>query len=180
MLGAQVLMILGHVLFATALPGSLYVASVVLGLCYGVHVAIMVPTASELFGLRHFGMIYNFMIMGNPLGSLLLSGMLAGYLYDQESGKSPSVHGIDENILARYFLRDSIDSLSSKATCLGAHCFQLTFCIMAMVCVVGFILNIILTLRIRRVYRSLYASKSFQDLSTLNGKGSTAPGSSSP
>ncbi|CAM6083524.1 unnamed protein product [Calypogeia fissa] len=177
MMVAQVLMILGHFLFATAVPGSLYMGSVVLGLCYGVHVAIMVPTASELFGLRHFGMIYNFMTMGNPLGSLLLSGILAGYLYDKESGKSPSVHGVDEHILARYFLHNPIGSLFSEASCLGPHCFQLTFFIMAMVCVVGFFLNLILTFRIRRVYRSLYGSKSFQDLSTASDKGST-PGSS--
>lgn len=175
-------MIFGHVLFATALSGSLYVAAVVLGICYGVHVAIMVPTASELFGLRHFGMIYNFMIMGNPLGSLLLSGMLAGYLYDQESDKSPTVHGIDEHILARYVMRSSVGSASTQSACLGAHCFRLTFFIMAMVCVLGFILNVILTLRIRRVYRSIYGSKSYQDLSTANGKEgeeSTPPTSSS-
>eukprot|EP00252_Welwitschia_mirabilis_P001572 TRINITY_DN1144_c0_g1_i1.p1 TRINITY_DN1144_c0_g1~~TRINITY_DN1144_c0_g1_i1.p1 ORF type:complete len:549 (+),score=44.01 TRINITY_DN1144_c0_g1_i1:182-1828(+) len=87
MVVSQVLMIVGHLIFAFSFKGSLYIGCSLLGLCYGVQFSVMVPTASELFGLKHFGIIYNFLTMGNPLGALLLSGFLAGYLYDKEAAK---------------------------------------------------------------------------------------------
>ncbi|KAL0425129.1 UNVERIFIED_CONTAM: hypothetical protein Sradi_1047700 [Sesamum radiatum] len=48
------------------LSGTLYAATALLGICYGVQFGIMIPTASELFGLKHFGIIFNFMALGNP------------------------------------------------------------------------------------------------------------------
>ncbi|GFZ04051.1 major facilitator superfamily protein [Actinidia rufa] len=72
------IMIITFLLYALAINGILYAATGLPGICYGVHFAIMIPTASELFGLRHFGIIFNFMQLGNPLGTLLFSGLLAG------------------------------------------------------------------------------------------------------
>ncbi|KAH9547849.1 hypothetical protein CY35_11G057800 [Sphagnum magellanicum] len=86
---SQLLMLVGYILFATATPGSLYVGSIVVGICYGVQISITVPTASELFGLQHFGIMYNFIILNLPLGSFLFSGLLAGWLYDQEASRTP-------------------------------------------------------------------------------------------
>lgn len=112
---AQIILIFVHLMFASALPGTLYVGSVLLGLCYGMHFSIMVPTASELFGLKHFGMIYNFLTIASPLGSFLFSGLIAGYLYDREAAK------------------DSGLSLATKEVCNGAHCFRTTFYVMSAV-----------------------------------------------
>jgi hypothetical protein len=178
-------MIFSHLLFASAWPGSLYAGSVLLGLCYGVHFSIMVPTASELFGLRHFGMIYNFLNIGNPLGSLLFSGLIAGYLYDQEASKGAAV-GSGWRILgsgsSHWLSGTAVGSHTEHVApvCVGAHCFRLTFIIMACVCAVGVVLTSVLTYRIRSVYLSLYGKSprpSSSDLLSLYGK-SPRPSSS--
>ncbi|GFY80769.1 major facilitator superfamily protein [Actinidia rufa] len=134
----QIIMIITYLLFASALDGTLYIATAVLGICYGVQFSIMVPTASELFGLKNFGIFFNFMSLGNPLGALLFSSLLTGYLYDNEAAKQ---HGI---------------------SCLGPNCFRLTFLALAGVCAVGTVLSLVLTRRIKPVYQMLYAGGSFR------------------
>lgn len=141
----QVIMIITYLLFASAISSTLYVATVLLGICYGAQFSIMVSTASELFGLKHFGVIYNFMLLGNPLGAFLFSGLLAGYIYDKEAAK-----------------QQGLDLLRSSSTCLGPNCFRLTFLVLAAVCGLGSTLSIILTLRIRPVYKMLYSGGSFR------------------
>lgn len=145
----QTIMIAVHLFFASAITGSLYVGCALLGICYGVQFSVMVPTASELFGLKHFGMIYNFLTIGNPLGAFFFSGLLAAYIYDKEAEKQSGVFHPE-------FLT------SSGVNCVGASCFRLTFLIMAGVCAVGTLLSMILTFRIRPVYEMLYAGGSFR------------------
>ncbi|KAJ0091206.1 hypothetical protein Patl1_14867 [Pistacia atlantica] len=55
----QVIMIITYLLFASAIDGTLFAATALLGICYGVQFSIMIPTVSELFGLKHFGYIYD-------------------------------------------------------------------------------------------------------------------------
>ncbi|OMP01464.1 hypothetical protein COLO4_11849 [Corchorus olitorius] len=133
-----IFMVLAFVLFALAVDGTLYVSTALLGVCCGFQYNLMVPTVSELFGLKHFGIIYNFMLLGNPIGALLLSGLLAGYVYDAEAAKQGS------------------------SICLGPDCFRLTFWVLASFCGLGTLLSIFLTIRIRPVYQMLYASGSFR------------------
>ncbi|KEH37893.1 putative major facilitator superfamily domain-containing protein [Medicago truncatula] len=141
----QTVMLLVYLLFAFAVNGTLYPAVAFLGVCYGVQVSIMIPTTSELFGLKNFGVFSNIMSLGNPLGATLFSALLAGSIYDKEAAKQ---HGI--NLLA------------SGVSCVGASCFKLTFFILSGVCAAGIILSIILTLRIKPVYQMLYAGGSFR------------------
>ncbi|KAK9130564.1 hypothetical protein Sjap_011051 [Stephania japonica] len=141
----QIIMIVAYLLFASFLNGTLHAATALLGICYGVQFSVLVPTASELFGLKNFGLIFGFMSLGNPLGALLFSGWLAGYVYDKEAAKQ---HGLN--------------LLQSTVSCLGPNCFRLTFLILAGVCCVGTLLSIILTIRIRPVYQMLYAGGSFR------------------
>ncbi|XP_072980262.1 protein NUCLEAR FUSION DEFECTIVE 4 [Typha angustifolia] len=141
----QIIMVIAYLLFASGLNGTLYASTALLGICYGVQFSVMVPTASELFGLKHFGMIYNFMLLGNPLGALLFSGLLAGYLYDIEVEKQHP--GFQD---------------SSSISCLGPNCFRLTFLVLAGVCTLGSLLSIVLSMRIRPVYQMLYAGGSFR------------------
>ncbi|ONK70393.1 uncharacterized protein A4U43_C05F33250 [Asparagus officinalis] len=143
MIFAQLIMIFVYLLYASALDGTLYASTALLGICYGVQYSVMVPTASELFGLKHFGKIYNFMILGNPIGALLFSGLLAGYVYDKEAAKQ-----------------------HSGSFCYGPECFRLTFLVLSGVNVIGCALGIILTVRIRPVYQMLYSSGSFKLLRT--------------
>jgi len=160
MTATQALMIGAYLFFASDLPGSVYISSSVLGICYGVQFSVMVPTASELFGLKHFGKIYNFLTIGNPLGAFLFSGLLAGYIYDQEAQRQSG-----------YSYPASMGA--PNVDCLGPNCFRLTFLIMAGVCAFGVLMSIILTIRIRPVYETLYSGGSFCIPKTTNTKEST-------
>ncbi|CAA6670453.1 unnamed protein product [Spirodela intermedia] len=47
------------------------------------------------------------------------------------------------------------------ASCVGPECFRLTFLFLAAFCGVGFLLSLVLTLRVRPVYQMLYSGGSF-------------------
>lgn len=134
----QVVMIITYLLYAYALNGTVFVATALLGICYGVQFSIMVPTVSELFGLKNFGIIMNFMSLGNPLGASLFSGLLAGFLYDKEAAKQHAV------------------------LCLGPNCFKITFLVLAGFSSVGVLLSVVLTKRITPVYQMLYSGGSLR------------------
>ncbi|XP_021300876.1 protein NUCLEAR FUSION DEFECTIVE 4-like [Herrania umbratica] len=134
---SQVLMAIGFVIMAFALPGSLYVGSILVGICYGVRLTVTVPVASELFGLKYYGLVYNILILNLPLGSFLFSGLLAGYLYDAEATANAG----------------------GGNTCIGAHCYRLVFVIMAITCILGLGLDMLLAVRTRTVYAKIHESK---------------------
>ncbi|KAG7618462.1 putative major facilitator superfamily domain, MFS transporter superfamily [Arabidopsis thaliana] len=134
---AQIIMAVGYLLMALALPGSLYIGSMVVGVCYGVRLAITVPTASELFGLKYYGLIYNILILNMPLGSFLFSGLLAGLLYDAEATPTPG----------------------GGNTCVGAHCFRIVFIVMAFASIIGVGLDLLLAYRTKGIYAKIHASK---------------------
>ncbi|KAI4297747.1 hypothetical protein L6164_037618 [Bauhinia variegata] len=135
---SQILMAVGYILMAMALPGSLYIGSIVVGICYGVRLAITVPTASELFGLKYYGLIYNILILNLPFGSFLFSGLLARKLYDMEAAATAG----------------------GGNTCVGAHCYRLVFIIMTGACIVGFLLDILLSIRVKKIYTKISIKKS--------------------
>ncbi|KAF8033164.1 hypothetical protein BT93_D1922 [Corymbia citriodora subsp. variegata] len=135
--GSQIVMAIGFVAMAWAFPGSLYVGSIVVGLCYGVRLAITVPTASELFGLKYYGLTYNVLILNLPLGSFLFSGLLAGLIYDAEA--TSTAGGGD--------------------TCSGAHCYRIVFIVMAVTCLIGCALDVFLAIKTKALYAKIQASK---------------------
>ncbi|XP_065865843.1 protein NUCLEAR FUSION DEFECTIVE 4-like [Euphorbia lathyris] len=143
---SQILMAVGYILMAMAMPGSLYIGSIVVGICYGVRLAITVPTASELFGLKYYGLIYNILILNLPLGSFLFSGLLAGLIYDAEA--TPTAGGGN--------------------TCAGAHCYRLVFIVMAIACVIGFGLDVLLAIRTKNVYSKICGSKRSKKLAVAS------------
>ncbi|KAK1304711.1 hypothetical protein QJS10_CPB11g01975 [Acorus calamus] len=134
---SQIVMAVGYIVMAIAMPGSLYIGSVVVGVCYGVRLAVSVPVASELFGLKYYGLIYNILILNLPLGSFLFSGLLAGLLYDSQATHIPR----------------------GGNTCVGAHCYRLVFVIMSFACLLGFGLDLLLTYRTKNIYLKIYESK---------------------
>ncbi|PWA47300.1 protein NUCLEAR FUSION DEFECTIVE 4 [Artemisia annua] len=145
---SQILMAVGFILLAIAMPGSLYIGSIVVGICYGIRLAITVPAASELFGLKYYGLIYNILILNLPLGSFLFSGLLAGFLYDAEA----------------------TTTADGGNTCIGAHCYRLVFIVMAIVSVVGFCLDVWLAIRTKALYTRIYTSrKSKKSMAVSNG-----------
>ncbi|KAF9622770.1 hypothetical protein IFM89_034005 [Coptis chinensis] len=145
---SQILMAVGYVVMAIALPGSLYIGSIVVGICYGVRLAVTVPTASELFGLKYYGLIYNILILNLPLGSFLFSGLLAGFLYDAEATQTAG----------------------GGNTCIGAHCYRLVFMIMALACIIGFGLDVFLSIRTKSLYSKIHAIKKQSKKSAVNAK----------
>ncbi|KAF2312414.1 hypothetical protein GH714_034651 [Hevea brasiliensis] len=134
---SQIVMCLGFVVMALALPGSLYIGSILVGICYGVRLTITVPVASELFGLKYYGLLYNILILNLPLGSFLFSGLLAGYLYDAQATSSAGGGNV----------------------CVGPQCYFLIFLIMALACVLGFGLDVLLGFRTRKVYAKICEDK---------------------
>uniref|UniRef100_A0A0E0FEV0 Uncharacterized protein n=1 Tax=Oryza meridionalis TaxID=40149 RepID=A0A0E0FEV0_9ORYZ len=126
-------MSLGHAIIASGIPASLYVGSVLVGLCYGCQWALMPSITSEIFGLNHFGTIFNVVAVASPVGSYNLSVRVVGYIYDMESPPG-------------------------ARACSGNHCFALSFVIMACVCVFGSAVAFMLFVRTRRFYkRVVYA-----------------------
>ncbi|GAB4838503.1 hypothetical protein Ancab_028049 [Ancistrocladus abbreviatus] len=139
---SQILLAVGFVVMAIGVPGCLYIGSILVGMCYGVRLAVTVPTASELFGLKYYGLLYNILILNLPLGSFLFSGLLAGYLYDAQATTTPS--GGNE--------------------CYGAHCYRLCFFILAGTCLLGSGLDVFLAMKTKNVYKKISLSKRSRDL----------------
>lgn len=134
---SQILMAIGYAVMAMAFPGCLYIGSIVVGICYGARVAITVTVASELFGLKHYGLIYNILLLNLPLGSLLFSGLLAGFIYDTQATLIPG----------------------GGNTCVGAHCYRLVFVVMALSCILGLGLDLMLSVRTKSLYSKICATK---------------------
>ncbi|KAJ8624609.1 hypothetical protein MRB53_033139 [Persea americana] len=96
----------GHLLIAFGVPGSLYIASVIIGFCFGAQWPLLYAIISELFGLKYYSTLYNFGSVASPVGSYLLSVRVAGHLYDKEALKQNRTLG-PENSTRAIFMRDS-------------------------------------------------------------------------
>eukprot|EP00250_Pteridium_aquilinum_P032059 c448_g1_i1 orf=155-1822(+) len=131
----------GHLMIAIAFTNALYIGPILIGTCYGAQWSLMPTIASELFGLKSFGAIFNTIAVASPISSYILSVKVTGYLYDKEAGQEAQ---------GWYSY-----ALSGSSSCSGAHCFRLSFLIMAGVCALGSCVSVFLLLRTRRFYRSL-------------------------
>jgi hypothetical protein len=135
----------GHLIIASGLPGSLYAGSVFVGVFYGCQWSLMPATTSEIFGLQHFGTLFNLIAIASPIGSYLLSVKVVGYLYDSEAEK--------EHHLKIPHMTDSF--LSSDKTCHGSHCFRLSFLIMSAVTLFGCFISLVLFSRTKFFYKQV-------------------------
>lgn len=139
---SQLLMVLGFMVMAMSLPGSLYIGSMIVGICYGVRLTITTASASELFGLKYYGLLYNILILNLPLGSFLFSGLVAGNSYDAEAARQNNGGGG-----------------GGGNTCIGSQCYMLVFVIMAFVCVLGCGLDLVLAIRTKKIYSKIHEEK---------------------
>ncbi|KAF8715375.1 hypothetical protein HU200_027013 [Digitaria exilis] len=135
---AQIVMAAGHFLFAMAWPGTMYIASLLVGLGYGAHWAIVPAAVSELFGIKHFGAMYNFLILANPTGSFIFSGLIVSNLYEYEAEKQAHQH--------------------EPLKCEGSACFFVSSLILSVFCLIGAALSLLVVHRTKRVYARLYSS----------------------
>ncbi|CAL5370280.1 unnamed protein product [Camellia sinensis] len=150
---AQVIMAFGHLFIAMGWPGAMYIGTLLIGLGYGAHWAIVPAAASELFGLKKFGALYNFLTLANPAGSLVFSGVIASSIYDSEAEKQ--AHRPHHQRDLGSIILGSLGS-DEPLKCDGSICFFLTSMIMSGLCLIAVVLSMILVYRTRSVYAHLY------------------------
>ena len=141
----QVIMAIGLFYYTMGWPGEIYVVTLLIGLGYGAHWAIVPAAASELFGLKSFGALYNFLTLASPAGSLIFSGVIASGIYDYYAEKQAAMLAVP--------LKDD-DSL----TCEGSICYSITFGMLSGLCIIATALSLIVVHRTKRVYAQLYGS----------------------
>ncbi|XP_022773640.1 protein NUCLEAR FUSION DEFECTIVE 4-like [Durio zibethinus] len=151
---AQLVMAVGHVFFAVGWPGAIYIGTLLIGLGYGAHWAIVPAATSELFGLKKFGALYNFLTLANPAGSLIFSGVIASSIYDREAEKQAHQHHIQPQISGSIF--SGMFGQDEPLKCKGSTCFFLTSMIMSGFCVIAAVLSMMLVRRTKTVYAHLY------------------------
>ncbi|KAJ0755046.1 putative major facilitator superfamily, MFS transporter superfamily [Helianthus annuus] len=125
------LMSVGHCVIASGMPGALYVGSVLVGVFYGSQWSLMPTIASEVFGVLHFGTIFNTITIAGPIGSYVMSVRVIGSIYDREAARGGTEY------------------------CTGTHCFRVSFLIMAFSAFVGFMIAMGLFIRTRRLYERI-------------------------
>ncbi|CAN4118895.1 unnamed protein product [Withania somnifera] len=139
----------GHVLVAFGVQNSLYVASVLMGLCFGALWPLIFAIISEIFGLKHYSTLLNFGGAASPVGAYIFNVKVAGNLYDREAMKQMAAHGI-------------IRKHGEDLNCTGVECYKLSFLIIAGSTFVGFIVSLVLVLRTFKFYKGdIY--KKFRD-----------------
>ncbi|PKI34894.1 hypothetical protein CRG98_044740 [Punica granatum] len=131
----------GHILIAFDIPGGLYIASIIIGFCFGAQWPLLFAIISEVFGLKYYSTLYNFGSVASPVGLYILNVRVTGHLYDREALRQLAVKGLE---------RKKGESLD----CSGVKCFQLAFIIITAVTLLGVLVSLILVVRTRKFYRS--------------------------
>lgn len=135
-----VLSSIGLLLIAFHFSGFLYIASVIIGFSFGAQFSLKNAIVSELFGLKHFPILFNCAQLAISLGSYLLNVKVTGRLYDEEAMKELVSKGLHR-------------TPGKALTCIGNNCFRLSFIILAAVAFLGAVVSIILAQRTKEFYR---------------------------
>ncbi|KAK4790062.1 hypothetical protein SAY86_017366 [Trapa natans] len=106
----------GHLLIAFDVSGGLYVASIIIGFCFGAQWPLLYAIISKLFGLKYYATLYNVGSAASLVGLYILNVQVTGRLYDQEALQQLAARGLN---------RQKGHSLG----CTGEKCFQLAFII---------------------------------------------------
>ncbi|XP_027365764.1 protein NUCLEAR FUSION DEFECTIVE 4-like [Abrus precatorius] len=130
----------GHLLVAFNVPNGLYVASIIIGFCFGAQWPLVFAIISELFGLKYYSTLYNFGGAASPIGLYVLNVRVAGHLYDKEAMKQLAATGIPRKI-------------GQELSCVGTSCFKLSFVIITAATFFGVIISLILVARTIKFYK---------------------------
>ncbi|KAK9666345.1 hypothetical protein RND81_14G178400 [Saponaria officinalis] len=139
----------GHILIALGVQNGLYIASIIIGLCFGAQWPLIYAIISELFGLKYYSTLYNMGTIASPIGGYIFNVRVTGFLYDKEARKQLRVSG-------------RVRKAGEELVCNGPKCFRVAFIIIACVTSFGMFTSMILVLRTRKFYHSdIY--KKFRD-----------------
>ncbi|KAI9156583.1 hypothetical protein LWI28_008993 [Acer negundo] len=131
----------GHLLIAFNVPSGLYIASIIIGFCFGAQWPLLFAIISEIFGLKYYSTLYNFGAVASPIGSYLLNVRVAGHLYDKEAEKQMALLG-------------RVRKAGEDLDCIGVECFKLSFIIISAATLFGCLVSLILVIRTRKFYKS--------------------------
>ncbi|TKW29876.1 hypothetical protein SEVIR_3G424000v4 [Setaria viridis] len=134
--GVLLLAVPGHLLIAFGVPGSLYVASVMIGFCFGAAYPMILAIISELFGLKYYSTLYNVGNVASPVGSYILNVRVAGRMYDREAARQGAVAAV----------------AGKGVTCAGTLCYRESFLVVAAVTVGAAAVTLALAWRTRKFY----------------------------
>lgn len=147
---------IGDVIIALPFPGSVYIASILIGFSYGIQLTMVFVIISELFGLKYYSTLFNCGQLASPVGSYFLNVKIVGKLYDKEALKQLASKGMTR-------------SMVRELTCIGTQCYRKSFLILAGVNAFGALISLILVMRTREYYKSdIY--KKFRDEMEANEK----------
>jgi hypothetical protein len=104
----------GHLLIAFNVPNGLYVASIIIGFCFGANWPVLFSIISKLFGLKYYSTLFNVGSIASPIGSYLLSVRVAGYLYDKEATRQMEIFGLKRK-------------QGEELNCNGTQCYKFSF-----------------------------------------------------
>ncbi|CAL0316441.1 unnamed protein product [Lupinus luteus] len=130
----------GHLLIAFDVKDGLYVASVIIGFCFGAQWPLIFAIISEIFGLKYYATLYNFGTVASPLGLYVLNVKITGHLYDKEAKEQLAALGIQRKE-------------GQELNCVGVNCFKLSFIIMTAVTLFGAVVSLVLVARTRKFYK---------------------------
>ncbi|PIN10300.1 hypothetical protein CDL12_17112 [Handroanthus impetiginosus] len=129
----------GHLLIAFGVPNSLYVASVIIGFCFGAQWTIIFTIISEIFGLKYYSTLYSLAGAASPLAAYILNVRITGHLYDREAMKQMAAKGL-------------VRKEGEDLTCIGVQCYKMAFLIMTGTTMIGCIVSCIMVIRTRKFY----------------------------
>ncbi|KAK3422242.1 hypothetical protein EUGRSUZ_G02754 [Eucalyptus grandis] len=114
----------GDLLIAFPAPGSVYVASLLIGFSFGVQLTLLFIIIFELFRLKYYSTLFNCGQLASPLGSYIFNVQVVGRLYDVEATRQLAARGLTR-------------SAAKELTCIGRRCYRTSFSILAGVNALG-------------------------------------------
>ncbi|KAF7820183.1 putative transporter MCH1 [Senna tora] len=130
----------GHILIAFDVKDGLYVASVIIGFCFGAQWPLIFAIISEVFGLKYYSTLCAFGGAASPIGLYILSTRITGNLYDNEAKKQLEALGKQRRE-------------GQELTCEGGDCFKMSFIIITATTLFGAIISLVLVFRTIKFYR---------------------------